>query len=75
MSKIRDTENYTLVAGESTENNRDVYKLINRDYDIVEMETSILPEALSYMDTLQEALREEYKKNQPGDGDNVVKIT
>ena len=73
---IKETENYILCVGESVEETgRAVYKIINTQHDVVELETSILPEALSHMDSIQDALREQKIKEGTSSSDNVVSLT
>lgn len=54
---IQETQDYVLQTGISTaEPHANVYQLINRVYDIVEVETNLLPQAYEYLEQLQSAL-------------------
>ena len=58
---IKETKNYSLQVGPSIEgNNNNCYKIINSDYNVVEIETYLLPQALKYLVELQASLDKEY---------------
>lgn len=75
-TKIAETEDYVLVTDESIEEDtsRRVYQVVNKEHDVIEVETSIYPEGRSYMDSLQEAVDGLKKDDAPSSGENVVKL-
>lgn len=54
MSNIRETDKYKIVVGQSTMHQGDdeveCYRLINKETGIVETETTILPQAIEWME-------------------------
>lgn len=55
---IRETTDYILQTGPTVEDdtNKTVYQLINKVYDVIEVETNLLPQAYEYLDQLQAGL-------------------
>ncbi|UOF79385.1 hypothetical protein [Caudoviricetes sp.] len=58
---IKETENYKLVVGYSTSSKPGeqpllAYLIINKKYNVVEVETFLLPQALKYLKDLDEGL-------------------
>lgn len=53
---IKQTPNYSLIIGLSTETNNRCYQIINRLYEVIEIETYLLPQALKYLLDLQAGL-------------------
>ena len=53
---IKETPNYKLKVGTSSESGNPCYKIINKVHDVIEIETYLLPQALKHIDDLQSAL-------------------
>jgi len=53
---IKETPNYKLNVGTSSESGNPCYKIINKEYEVIEIETYLLPQALKHIDDLQSAL-------------------
>lgn len=58
MSKIiKETPDYVLQTGTSLEApHSKCYQLINKVYDVIEVETQLLPQAFDYIEQIQAAL-------------------
>jgi hypothetical protein len=61
---IKKTKDYTLSVGQSVESGNPCYQITNNTHGVIEIESYILPQALKYIDDLQETL----------DGPNTNKI-
>lgn len=54
---IDETTDYTLQTGSSMETTgHTCYQVVNRVYDVIEVETQLLPQAYEYLEQLQAAL-------------------
>jgi len=53
---IRETQDYTLQCGPSREDKQACYQIVNKQYGVIEVETSILPQAIKYIMDLQAGL-------------------
>ena len=53
---ITETPDYFLTVGRASSDDTLVYQVISKKYEVVEVETSILPQALKYIGDLQMAL-------------------
>ena len=57
MTKIiKETDNYTLQVGPSVESGNPCYQIVNKDWDVIEIETYLLPQALTYIGDLEKGL-------------------
>lgn len=54
---IRETKDYILTAGNASDDKVLCYQIINREHGVIEVETSILPQALKYLMDLQTGLQ------------------
>lgn len=76
---IKNTADYELIVGVSTDTKLLCYQVINIVHDVIEAESQILPQALEYLEQIQAALdarRDDEKalsdaKTQP---DNLMKF-
>lgn len=55
---IHNNNNYTIVVGKSAEHDKACYHVINKHTGVVEVEVSILPQAIQYADELDAKLFE-----------------
>lgn len=65
MQQIKETQNYKLVLGESQDTNKvSLYQVVNKQYEVVEVETTILPQAIKFLHDLEASLAaaEDYSK-------------
>ena len=53
---IKQTQNYILKTNLSTESGNKCYIILNKEYEVIEIETYLLPQALKHIDDLQSAL-------------------
>ena len=53
---IKETKNYELNLGSSSESSNLCYRIKNKSYGVVEIETYLLPQALKHINELQAAL-------------------
>lgn len=57
MTLIRELDNYKLVVGDSVEREGSLaYQVVNKEFNVIETETFILPQAHDYLEQLQAAL-------------------
>jgi hypothetical protein len=56
ISPIKDTKHYMLVTGISKTDKSMCYQIFNKQYDVLEIETHILPQALKYIEDLEAGL-------------------
>jgi len=54
---IKETENYKLVVGISTSSQNLCYQIINSKYEVLEIESYILAQAIKYIDDLEIGLQ------------------
>jgi len=58
---IKQTPNYDLIVGySSTSSEQLCYKVKNRKYGVIEIETFLLPQAIKYLDDLEASLAASY---------------
>ena len=53
---IKETQDYTLTVGHTKPTGVLAYQVINKSYEVVEIESFLLPQALKHMEELQAAL-------------------
>jgi hypothetical protein len=53
---IKQTKDYVLKTNLSTESGNKCYSILNKQYEVIEVETYLLPQALKHIDDLQSAL-------------------
>lgn len=57
MTKIiEETLNYTLQVGASVESGNPCYQIVNKAWNVIEIETYLLPQALTYIQDLEAGL-------------------
>ena len=73
---IKETQAYTLQCGPSSQDEQSCYQIINKEFGVIEVETSILPQAMKYLMDLQAGLDmiNDEAKDQ-GDLTNVTSIS
>lgn len=55
---IKETNNYTLVVASSLDGAHELcYQIINKEHGVIEVETSILPQAIKYLLDLEVSLQ------------------
>ena len=50
---IKETNDYTLQCGPSNTDQQLCYQVVNKEYGVIEVETSILPQGLKYLMDIQ----------------------
>ena len=55
-SILKETQDYFVTYTTDRDGAENCYQIINKNYNIVEIETSILPQAFKYVDDLQQGL-------------------
>jgi hypothetical protein len=53
---IKETKNYVLVVANNKDKTGFSYQIVNKEHKVIEIETTLLPQALSHIVDLQEAL-------------------
>ena len=53
---IKETQDYILQCGPSSEDKQACYQIIHKEYGVIEVETSILPQGIKYILDLQAGL-------------------
>ena len=53
---IKQTQNYILKTSLSSESGNKCYTIVNKEYEVKEIETYLLPQAIKHIDDLQSAL-------------------
>ena len=56
MQVLRETDNYTLTIGQGSDNKGLLYLVTNKKYGIVEIESTMLPQAIKYLYELEAGL-------------------
>jgi hypothetical protein len=58
---LKETKDYMLVVGNSIIDNNPIYQLINKEFGIIEIQTTIYPQALMHLSQIQ-GLLDDYKR-------------
>jgi hypothetical protein len=53
---IKETKDNSILVGNNKDKTGFNYQIVNKKYAVIEIETTILPQALKHIDDLQEAL-------------------
>ena len=74
---IKETSDYELQVGPSVEGpQQNCYLLVNKVYNVVEVETQLLPQAYEYLDQLQSGIdaRKDSESIESQKSDSVIPI-
>lgn len=63
MTKIKETSDYVLIIGISDNDKQKIYQIVNKEYEVIEVQTSILPQALTSLTQIQGLLNEYNKQS------------
>jgi hypothetical protein len=53
---IKETKDYVLVVGNNKDHTGFSYQIVNKEFKVIEIETTLLPQALNHIADLQAAL-------------------